>query len=63
MTKTLVVLISLVLSACSGGDHDDLRQWMSDASKGIKGKVPELPQVKPYPVRMKRWLRELKLIP
>lgn len=48
MTKTLVVLISLVLSACSGGDHDDLRQWMSDASKGIKGKVPELPQVKPY---------------
>lgn len=48
MNRTFVVLIGLLLSACSGTDHDDLRKWMSDVSKGIKGKVPELPQVKPY---------------
>jgi len=48
MNKTLFVLVTLLLSACSGGDHDDLRQWMSETSKDVKGKVPELPQVKPY---------------
>ena len=48
MNKILVVLMSLSLLACSGEDHDDLRQWMAEASKGLKGKIPDLPQVKPY---------------
>ena len=48
MKKTVAALLSLFLLACSGTDHEDLRQWMSDVSKGLKGKVPELPQVKPY---------------
>ena len=48
MNKAVVVLLSLFLLACSRTEHEDLRQWMSEASKGIKGKVPDLPQVKPY---------------
>lgn len=48
MRKIVVVLASLVLPACSGGDHDDLRGWMVDATKDIKGKIPPLPEVKPY---------------
>lgn len=47
--KKLLVLVSVLLASCSGGsDHEDLRQWMNDAAKDIKGKIPPLPQVKPY---------------
>ena len=48
MRTLVIVLASLALVACSGEDHEDLRQWMNDASKDIKGKIPPLPQVKPY---------------
>ena len=43
-----LALICLSLLACSGGDHEDLRKWMTDASKDIKGKIPPLPEVSPY---------------
>ncbi len=48
MRKIAVVLASLALVACSSGDHEDLRQWMNDAAKDIRGRIPPLPQVKPY---------------
>lgn len=48
MRALAAVLLSVALAACSGGDNEDLRQWMNDASKNIKGKIPPLPQVKPY---------------
>lgn len=48
MRTIAVALASLVLMACSGADNEDLRQWMNDAAKNIKGKIPPLPQVKPY---------------
>jgi len=48
MKKSIVVLLSMLLLACSNTEHEDLRQWMSETSKGIKGKIPDLPQVKPY---------------
>ena len=48
MKKSIVVLLSMLLMACSNTEHEDLRQWMSETSKGIKGKIPDLPQVKPY---------------
>ena len=42
------MLACLILVACSSGDNEDLRQWMNNAAKGIKGNIPPLPQVKPY---------------
>jgi len=48
MRKIAAALVSVALVACSGGDHEDLRQWMNDAAKDIKGKIPPLPEVKPY---------------
>lgn len=48
MRKIPVALMCLALVACTGGDNQDLRQWMSEAGKDIKGKVPPLPEVKPY---------------
>lgn len=43
----LVAAVSL-LAACSGSDHDDLRQWMDENSKGLRGGIPKLPQVMAY---------------
>jgi len=48
MKKIFVALACLVLMACSSSEHDDLRQWMNEASKDIKGRIPPLPKVKPY---------------
>ena len=48
MKKIAMVLTSLALFACSGGDHDDLRKWMNEASKDVKGRISPLPEVKPY---------------
>lgn len=48
MRKIAVALTCLSLVACSGGDNQDLRQWMNEAGKDNIGKIPPLPQVKPY---------------
>ncbi|TRZ66559.1 MAG: pilus assembly protein PilP [Rhodocyclaceae bacterium] len=45
-----VVLASLVLGACSTDEHQDLKQWMKDATKDMKGRVKPLPEVKPFPI-------------
>ena len=47
--KTIAVLVGcLTLAGCAGGENEDLREWMNNASKNIKGGIPPLPQVKPY---------------
>ena len=33
MKKSIVVLLSMLLLACSNTEHEDLRQWMSETSK------------------------------
>lgn len=40
--------ITLALSACGGSDHEDLKQWMAEATKDARGKIPPLPAVRPY---------------
>jgi type IV pilus assembly protein PilP len=41
------VLLLAFLSAC-GNDHEDLRQWMTENTKDMRGNIPKLPEVKPY---------------
>ena len=48
MRKFLVVMCFALVSCSGGGDHEELQQWMNNAAKDIKGKIPPLPQVKPY---------------
>jgi type IV pilus assembly protein PilP len=38
----------LLLSGCSGGEHDDLRAWMASNAKQTPVKIPPIPQVAPY---------------
>ena len=43
-------LVCTVLAACGGEEHEDLKQWMTAETKDLKGRVPPLPEIKPFPV-------------
>ncbi|MGB4467223.1 MAG: pilus assembly protein PilP [Azovibrio sp.] len=42
------ITLTLLLAGCGGGEHEDLQTWMAEASKDLRGKIPPLPQIKPY---------------
>lgn len=48
MKRLSLVVLCCALGACSGGDHEELRQWMADSSKDMRGNIPKLPEVQPY---------------
>ncbi len=48
MRALLPLVLSMVVAACTGGDHEVLRQWMADNSKDLRGGIPKLPDVMPY---------------
>ncbi len=48
MRTIILVLAAFFLLSCDEGEHSDLRQWMNDASKDIRGRISPLPEVKPY---------------
>ncbi len=47
---SLVILAScsLTLSACGGEEHSDLRQFVKESDKLPVGRIPPLPEVRPY---------------
>lgn len=46
----LMAMTSLLLAACGSEEHSDIKQWMRDATKDLRGHVRPLPEVKPFPV-------------
>src|SRR5690348_6631181 len=49
MRATFISIASLALLAgCGGQSHQDLRDWMAEQGKGVRGKLDPLPQIKPY---------------
>ncbi len=48
MTKLAALMLVLLLAGCGGEEQQELKNWMRDAAKGLKGQVPPLPAVKPY---------------
>jgi type IV pilus assembly protein PilP len=50
MKSAAVLLATILLAACGGERHGDLKQWMHESTKDLKGKVPPLPEIKPFPV-------------
>lgn len=44
----IIALSALTLSACGGEEHSDLRQFVKDSDKLPGGRIPPLPEVKPY---------------
>lgn len=43
-----IALSCLALTACSGEQHSDLRQFVKDSDSMPRGRIPPLPEVKPY---------------
>lgn len=43
-----LLVVCLLLGACAGDEHSDLKLWMDGVARDVKGKVPPLPQVRPY---------------
>lgn len=44
------ILFAIFLAACSGGEHEDVKQWMKETSQGMRGSIPPLPELKPFPI-------------
>lgn len=45
---TALVLTAILLAGCGGEPNQELKQWMDEQAKTMKGKVETLPVVKPY---------------
>ena len=50
MNKIGIVVLAAALAGCGGGEHEDIKQWMKESAKDLKGKVPPLPEIRPFPV-------------
>ena len=48
MKRIMLVALCGALGGCSGGDHEDLKQWMVESTKDMRGSVPKVPEVLPY---------------
>lgn len=48
MKRALGFACVLLLAACSGEQHSDLRNELNEMTKGLRGRVEPLPQVRPY---------------
>jgi len=48
--KIWLVAGVVFLTACASEEHQDLKEWMREEAKSMKGKVPPLPEIKPFPV-------------
>lgn len=48
MKKIPLIVLCALLNACASGDHEDLKQWMAENTKDMRGNVSKLPEVKPY---------------
>ena len=46
----LLSLCSLLLLGCAAEEHQDLRQWMREETKSMRGKVTPLPEITAFPV-------------
>lgn len=44
------MIAPLLLVACGSEEHTDIKQWMKEATKDVRGRVPPLPEIKPFPV-------------
>lgn len=46
--RVAIMIASLALAGCSGEQHNDLRQFVKDSDNMPRGRIPTLPEVKPY---------------
>lgn len=47
---SLLALLVSGLFGCGGGDHEDIKRWMEESSRDLRGRVQPLPELKPFPI-------------
>lgn len=45
----LIVACGIAMAACGTQNQTELREWMREQAKTMRGKVPPLPEIKPFP--------------
>lgn len=50
MNRAAILGACLLLAGCAGGSEDDLKGWMDEQAKTMRGAVRALPELKPFPV-------------
>jgi type IV pilus assembly protein PilP len=48
MKRWLICCIASFLAACGTSEHEDVREWMRESTKDLRGGIPKLPPVIPY---------------
>lgn len=48
--QVIGLLACLGLAACGGEEHEDIKQWMKEASKDMHGRAQPIPEIKPFPI-------------
>jgi type IV pilus assembly protein PilP len=48
MRLVYLALVSMLLAGCGGEEFQDLRDFVKNAGKDMRGKIPPPPEVKPY---------------
>ena len=48
MRNLAIIAVVLLLAACGGDEHQDLKAELKNLTKDLRGHVPPLPVVKPY---------------
>jgi type IV pilus assembly protein PilP len=48
MILRLLSLSVLLLAGCGSGDHEELRRWAAENSRGLQPNIQKLPEMKPY---------------
>jgi type IV pilus assembly protein PilP len=46
--RLTLVALCCTLSACGGGEHEDLREWITENTREIRSGIPKLPEVQAY---------------
>lgn len=48
--RALLILLLPLLAGCAAEQHQDLREWMREEAKTMRGKVAPLPEIAAFPV-------------
>jgi type IV pilus assembly protein PilP len=47
--RIALILALIGLAGCASEEHQDIKEWMREQSKDMRGRVPPLPEIKPFP--------------